>query len=185
MSKKSIIELETERLILRRFSIEDAEAMYNNWASDEDVTKYVTWETHKTVNDSMEILSLWEKEYQQNKLYNWAIVLKNTKKLIGSIGLVIVDEKTAEIGYALSKSYWGNGIMPEAAKRVIKHCFEDLGFSEIRGKHFAKNPKSGRVMQKIGMTYLKTLHNADKDNKGIYQDSICYVLKKKDYKVEK
>ena len=74
--------LETERLILRRFVIEDADAMYKNWASDDEVTKYLTWPTHSSVDVSREYVSYCIQQYSKPSRYQWGIELKNTHKLI-------------------------------------------------------------------------------------------------------
>ena len=84
------ITLETERLILRRFTIEDAESMFNNWASDDEVTKFLTWPTHRSIEDSKWFINYCLDNYAKLSFYNWAIVLKDSNELIGNISIVNV-----------------------------------------------------------------------------------------------
>ena len=91
----------TERLTLRRFTIEDAENMYYNWACDPEVTKYLTWQPHKSVEETTEILQQWEEDYSKNDFYQWAIEVNDIEQPIGSISVVSLDEdvQSAERGY--------------------------------------------------------------------------------------
>ena len=100
---------------------------------------------------------------------NWAIVEKSTNNVIGSIGVVDFKEsvKSAEIGYALSRMYWGRGIMPEALKRVMDFLFDDVGFNRVAACHDTDNPKSGRVMEKVGMIREGVLRQSRVNNRGI------------------
>lgn len=96
----------TERLTLRRFTIEDAENMYYNWACDPEVTKYLTWQPHKSVEETTEILQQWEAGYSKNEFYQWAIELNDIEQPIGSISVVSLNEdvQSAELGYCIGKS---------------------------------------------------------------------------------
>ncbi|MBP5405142.1 MAG: GNAT family N-acetyltransferase [Clostridia bacterium] len=153
MNKLGTKRIETERLILRPFEAEDAEAMYRNWASDPEVTKYLTWETHKSTEDSKAILSDWLAHYGEGDFFQWAIELKEIGEPVGSIGVVNFDESISavEVGYCMSRAYWGQGIMPEALTAVMNFLFEEVSAERITAKHDVRNPKSGRVMQKVGM----------------------------------
>ena len=95
----------TERLTLRRFTIEDAENMYYNWASDPEVTRYLTWQPHKSVEETAEILQQWEAGYSKNEFYQWAIELNDIEQPIGSISVVSLNEdvQSAELGYCIGK----------------------------------------------------------------------------------
>ena len=101
--------LETERLILRKYVYEDAEAMYKNWASDEEVTKYLTWEPHSSIKISQNIIQNWINEYSNDNFYHWAITLKNDpNNPIGDISVVHMNENVsmAHIGYCIGKAWW-------------------------------------------------------------------------------
>ena len=108
ITHQGTITIETERLILRRFELTDADAMFNNWANDEEVTKYLSWGSHGNIDNSISTISYWISQYNNNNEYNWCIALKETNEAIGSIGLVCVDDNlcSAGIGYALSMRYY-------------------------------------------------------------------------------
>ena len=169
--------IETERLILRPFAMEDAEAMFRNWASDPLVTEYLTWEPHRTVEDTRGIISLWISEYEKGDAFNWAIELKGESEPIGSIGVVSVDDRVdaAEIGYCLGRAYWGKGMMPEALCTVVDYLFDEVGARRISARHDARNPKSGLVMEKAGMMKEGVLRRAGKSNAGIC-DLVYYSI---------
>ena len=110
------VNLETNRLLLRKFKIEDAEDMYNNWASDNEVTKYLSWKTHSNIEETKEILKSWIENYSKNDFYQWAIVLKENNQAIGSISAVKNDDsiEMVHIGYCISRKYWNKGITSKA-----------------------------------------------------------------------
>lgn len=172
--------LETERLILRRFKKEDADAMYENWASDSEVTKFLTWPAHESPEVSLGIIEDWIKQYSDNSYYQWAIVLKeNGDEPIGSISAVSVKEEisSVQIGYCIGKKWWHKGITSEALKAVMDYFFDVVGVNRIEARHDPKNPNSGKVMKKCGMKYEGTLRSADWNNQGIC-DACYYALLK-------
>lgn len=171
--------LTTDRLILRPLTIDDAQSVFDNWASDDEVTKYLTWPTHRSVDDSIAYLTMCVGEYSNPDYYQWGVVLKETGELIGNIAVVkiIEDARTAELGWVLGRAWWGQGIMPEAAREVIKFLFDEVGFRRVIAKHDADNPKSGRAMQKVGMTYQCTIKDGGNNNQGVV-DLVCYYIDK-------
>ncbi|MGP1511482.1 MAG: GNAT family N-acetyltransferase [Treponema sp.] len=171
--------LETERLILRQFKIEDYVEMYNNWACEDAVTKFLTWQTHTNQDVTKSVLADWISKYANKDFYNWAIELKEENRLIGNISVISLREETlsAILGYCMGSKWWGKEIMPEAGKAVLKYLFEEVGFNRIAANHDKNNPKSGRVMQKIGMTYEGTLRSAGFCNQGIIDDVRYSILK--------
>lgn len=174
--------LETDRLILRRFTNSDAASMYKNWAADEDVTKYLMWQPHSSIQVSQSVTDEWVRQYQNDNFYQWAIVLKeNGDEPIGSISVVHMNEKVAmaHIGYCLGKKWWHKGIMSEALKAVMNFLFDVAGFNRIESRHDPNNPNSGKVMQKCGMKYEGTLRSADWNNQGIC-DACYYSMLKSD-----
>lgn len=176
------LKLESERLILRRFVIGDAEAMYRNWASDSEVTKYLTWPTHKSQDDSKDILTEWIGEYGNDTFYQWAIVLKeNENEPIGSISVVHMNDDIAsvEIGFCIGQKWWHQGITSEALKTLIDFFFVTVGANRIESRHDPRNPNSGMVMKKCGMRYEGTARSADRNNQGIC-DYCRYGLLKSD-----
>jgi ribosomal-protein-alanine N-acetyltransferase len=168
----------TQRLILRRFVIDDAEYMYNNWANDNDVTKYLIWPTHENINVSRKVLMDWINNYEKPDFYQWAIVLKEINEPIGSISVVKQDDriKMAHIGYCIGKKWWNKGITSEALKSVIKYLFEEVGMNRIESRHDPNNPNSGKVMKKCGMKYEGTMRQADWNNQGVCDFSEYAIL---------
>lgn len=172
--------LETERLILRRFVQEDAAAMYCNWASDPQVTKYLTWPAHSSQQVSQKVIGDWVKAYADDSYYQWAITLKSCgEEPIGSISVVGMREDIAmmHIGYCIGRAWWHQGITSEALKAVMDFLFDEVGANRIESRHDPRNPNSGRVMTKCGMAYEGTLHSADWNNQGIC-DACYYALLK-------
>lgn len=175
--------IETDRLLLRRFTTDDAQDMYQNWASDGEVTKYLTWPAHADVSVTRAVLASWVKEYENDHVYQWAITVKGEGNAsIGSIAVVSMEEETgkAQIGYCIGKAWWGRGITAEALSAVIGFLFEQTGANRIEARHDTNNPNSGRVMQKCGMTYEGTLRMSDKNNQGIC-DTAWYSILKREY----
>lgn len=172
--------LETKRLILRRFTVRDADAMYTNWASDPEVTRYLTWPAHAGVETSRAVLADWTAAYAQESCYQWAIVLKDrADEPIGSIGAVDVSDDIAavQIGYCLGRRWWHQGIMSEALGAVMDFFFDAVGCNRVAGRHDPRNPHSGMVMQKCGMKYEGTQRSADRNNQGICDTSWYALLK--------
>ncbi len=174
--------LETGRLVLRRFGVEDAEAMFRNWASDPEVTKYLTWPAHANVDVTRVVLKDWTAAYGNQDYYQWAIVLKeNGEAPIGGISAVALNDDLSiiQIGYCLGRPWWHRGIMSEALKAVIDFFFSDVGANRIEARHDPHNPYSGRVMQNCGMKYEGKMRSADRNNQGIC-DVCWYAILKSD-----
>lgn len=169
MNKTGTQRLETKRLILRPFVLEDAEAMYRNWASDPEVTTFLTWPAHRSVDISRMVLNDWVSRYGDGGYFQWAMELKETGQAIGSIAVVKLREDTAaaDMGYCMGRAYWGKGLMPEALKAVMAYLFDTVGLNRVAACHDANNPKSGRVMEKAGMKLEGVLRQAGKNNQGL------------------
>jgi ribosomal-protein-alanine N-acetyltransferase len=176
-------ELETVRLKLRKFELTDAEAVYRNWASDPDVTKYLTWPTHTDVGVTLSVLSEWVNRYNDDKFYQWAIVLKsNGNEPIGSTSVVKMDDRIemVQVGYCIGKKWWHQGITSEALCELIRFFFEEVKVNRIEARHDPRNPNSGEVMKKCGMIFEGTIKQGDWNNQGIC-DCSMYGLVKEDY----
>ncbi len=172
--------LETDRLILRRYVSEDATAMYKNWASDSEVTKYLMWETHFSEAVSQSIITEWLIEYSNDNYYHWAIVLKeNGDEPIGDIAVVHMNEEVSmmHIGYCIGKTWWHQGITSEALKAVMDFLFDVVDVNRIESRHDPRNPNSGGVMKKCGMKYEGTLRSSDWNNQGICDACYFALLK--------
>ncbi len=169
-------ELATARLTLRRFEIEDAENMYYNWASDPEVTRYLTWPAHKSVEITEHVLRDWIGRYEAKDYYLWAIELNELEQPIGSISAVKVDDQTesVEIGYCIGRDFWNKGYTTEALSEVIRFFLAEVGAGRVCARHDSNNPNSGKVMEAAGMEYEGTLRKADYNNQGIC-DAVVYA----------
>lgn len=170
------ITIETERLILRPFEPGDAKDMFINWASDAEVTKYVTWNTHKDVNETQEIINLWVIQYEKPERINFAIELKETKELIGGIDVVGYLDGVPVIGYAICKKFWGKGITTEACKRVIELLFE-IEYDKVIIEAVVENIASNKVILKCGGIYVRTYESYVECKNTMFEIN-SYIVKK-------
>lgn len=154
--------IETKRLILRKFSKKDLNDLYE-YASDNKVTQYLSWNTYKNIDMATEYIEHIIEKYTKNEIAPWGIEWKENSKLVGSIDFVQYDKKnfSAEIGYVLNRDYWNKGIMTEALKEIIRFGFENMNLIRIETKLNALNIQSERVMQKNGLKYEGTLRKKE------------------------
>lgn len=185
MNHQGTAVLETERLILRRFTAADADAGFRNWCSDDEVTRFLSWPTHTDRSVTEAVFRSWAARYEKPDYYQWAIELKALKEPIGSIAVVRMDEQvnSTEIGYCIGRPWWHQGIMSEAFGAVISFLFERVGVNRVEARHDPANPNSGRVMKHCGLTYEGTLRQADRNNRGIV-DLCMYSLLRSEYKFD-
>jgi ribosomal-protein-alanine N-acetyltransferase len=179
-------ELETERLLLRKMRLDDAEAMFA-YASDPEVTRYVLWDTHRSVEDSEEFLRQATEGYERGDFGGWGVVLKDSGAFIGTCGLdagYAPEHARAELGYVLSREHWGRGLMSEAVREVIRFGFERLELNRMEARCIAANTASARVMEKAGMTYEGTLRERE-FIKGAYRDMKLYSILKREYRARR
>ena len=171
--------LETDRLILRKFTIEDAEGMFNNWATDPNVNKFLAWPLHKNVDETKEIITKWISKYEEGS-YNWIVEEKETHEVIGSICEEgkSTKHKTISLGYCFGSKFWNKGYASEVLRRVIEYLLTEQGFYLVEANHRSSNPASGRVMQKAGMKYDGTLRSRRIDPDGNRSDVIVYSITK-------
>lgn len=149
-------ELYTERLKLRRIRENDAQRIFDCWASKPEVTKYLTWHTHESVEQTKQIMGFWLKEYDELTCMRWGIELKAAGALIGMIDVVGYLHGNPVIGYCSGPDYWGNGYMTEALKAVVQALF-DQGYHEIVIEAVRENIGSNRVIEKAGFTRVTTV----------------------------
>ncbi len=153
---------ETGRLILRRWEESDAEDLYK-YASNPDVGPIAGWPPHQSVEESLDVI----KNVLSGK-EAYAVCLKEDGKPIGAIELKLnghtdmtEKEDECELGYWLGKPFWGKGLMPEAAREMLRHAFEDIGMSKVWCGYYEGNTKSKRVQEKVGFTYQWTTEGVD------------------------
>ena len=182
MKHLGTVRIETQRLILRRFVREDARTMYDNWASDPEVTKYLTWPTHENPSVSEWVVNDWISHYEEPEHYQWAIELKELGQPIGSISVVSRNDKArlVHIGYCIGKPWWGRGIMTEALGAMLAFFFEQVGVNRVELRHDPNNPGSGAVMRKCGLRFEGIMRQADWNNQGIC-DAAWYAMLRKDW----
>ncbi len=173
--------LETKRLVLRRLTASDAETMFRNWASDPEVTRFLTWPPHGSVDITRMLLGDWIPRYEGGDYFNWAMEWKETGSVIGNVSVVQLNEVTeaADIGYCMGRAFWGRGIMPEALRAVMDYLFDTVGLNRITACHDVRNPKSGRVMAKAGMRQEAVMRGEGKNNQGIC-DVVHYAALRSD-----
>lgn len=173
--------LETPRLILRPFGHGDAQAMFDTWASDPEVTRFLTWPTYTSVEVTRRVLTDWISRYGDNTYFNWGITLKPARAVVGNIAVVSLheDTKAADVGYCLGRAYWGKGIMTEALRAVLDFLFDEVGLNRVAAYHDVRNTGSGRVMEKAGMKREGVLRAAGRNNSGIC-DEVWYATVKSD-----
>lgn len=181
MDHKGTRRLETERLILRPFAMDDVHATYANWCSDPEVARYTTWPAHADEGVTRALLEDWTARYDRPDYYNWVLELKNTGEAIGNCSVVRLNEDIdeAELGWCMSRREWGKGYMPEAAREIARFLFDEVGANRVCAKHDVENPKSGRVMQKIGMRFEGVRRQGFRGTSGL-KDVACYAMLKSD-----
>jgi len=140
---------ETERLGLRRPTLADAPAMFANYANDPEVTTYLTWPPHASVEETVRVLGVLIDMWETGSAHPWAITID--EEIVGMIEAAI-KPPTAEFGWVLSRSLWGQGLMAEAATVVQTWLFEQPEIWRVQAYVDVENPGSSRVMEKIGMT---------------------------------
>lgn len=173
--KEQSLILTTERLVLRPFQKEDAESFFT-CCRNPNLGNNAGWPPHRTLEESRKILQ--SVFIEQEGI--WAVTLKDTRQLIGSVG-IIADPKRENsqvrmLGYWLDETYWGKGYMTEAVKAVLKYGFEELKLSLITANCYPHNERSQHVLKKNGFVYEGTLHQAELTYNGNIYDHDCYYL---------
>lgn len=183
MVHKGTQRLETDRLILRRLTLEDAPAMFRNWARDPRVTRYLSWPPHADVGVSRAVLGDWEGHYPKEDYYHWGIELKEGGILIGSIGAVEQNDNISmvHVGYCIGYDWWHQGYTSEALSELIRFFFEEVGLNRIESCHEPANVHSGHVMEKCGLRYEGLLRQTIRKGDQL-ADARLYAILKEDFK---
>jgi ribosomal-protein-alanine N-acetyltransferase len=151
--------IETKRLLLRPIRAEDAQQIYDCWASDPAVTRFLTWEPHASVADTGKIVAVWLQEYEKPDCYRYGLELKATGALIGTIDVVGYHHGNPVIGYASGRAYWNNGYMTEALAAFRDRLLAD-GHDTLVIEAVAENTGSNRVIEKCGFTFVGSYQQA-------------------------
>jgi len=172
--------IQTERLILRKYESGDAGDIFKNYATDERVTKFLSWPPYDNIEDLKTFISVQISNYADN-VYSWVIEYQG--EVIGSISVVRHDEKneSCEIGYCLGYEFWNTGVTTEAMLAVMKFLFCEVGYHRIFAKHDVENPASGKVMMKCGMLYEGRMREHYLRHDGTYSDSLVYGVLKDEF----
>jgi len=172
--------LETERLVLRPLLRKDAEDIFS-YASDPEVARYVLWDPHRSVAETRAYIRYIRSLYRHGLPSSWAVVLRNSGSVIGTIGFMWYSEtnSAAEIGYSFSRAEWNRGYATEALNAVINSVFSALPLNRLEAQHDIRNPASGRVMEKCGMVREGILRQRIR-NKGELIDVVLYAILRSD-----
>lgn len=179
--RQGTVLLTTPRLMLRKFTVADADAMFSGWANDIDVARYMRWVPHANANETSNVIQIWVKSYDRDDFYLWAIEHRASGELIGSISLFCVNahDQCYDVGYNIGKAHWNKGYVTEALAKVIEYGFSTGKINRIEAYHSVNNPGSGKVMQKCGMRYEGLSRQKYKSNAG-FEDCDLYAILKSD-----
>jgi ribosomal-protein-alanine N-acetyltransferase len=174
--------LETERLVLRRVRLADAEDVFA-YASDPEVTRYLSWETHRSVEDSREFLRSLLERYRKGEPASWGLVYKASGRFVGTGGFdagVWTEHARAEVGCVISGEVSGLGLGTEALRAMISFGFKELGLNRVEARCVSGNVASARIMEKADMTHEGTAREKE-FSKGAYRDMESYAILRRDY----
>lgn len=184
MKQLGTVEIKTSRLLLRRFTEKDVMPSFANWTNDKQVTEFLRWPPHTSVEVTRRVILEWIESYKDKDFYQWAIVLKELgDEPIGTISVVGQNERLdkVHIGYCIGSKWWHQGITSEAFMGIIPFLFDEVEVNRIESQHDPNNPNSGKVMLKCGLKYEGILRQADFSNKGIVDAAMHSLLAKEYY----
>lgn len=153
--------LETDRLILRKMLVRDAEDMYD-YARRADVTRYLTWSPHPSVAYTREYLEYVATRYSMGEFFDWALEERSSGRMIGTCGFTRFDYQAdcGEVGYVLNPAVWGHGYATEALRAVMNFGFTRLKLHRIEARYIDGNTASRHVMERVGMAHEGILRGA-------------------------
>lgn len=171
-------EMETPRLLLRRIRMEDIQEYYERLFGDGDVCRYLLFDPHQDISESLESIEKTLARYEEGRCYRWGIAMKEDDSLIGVIELLRFDEEKnlCSFAYLLGCDYWNRGYATETLRAVFQFAFEELELERIVADHMAENPASGAVMRKAGMQHTGT-EKAKYEKHGIFHDAEVYEIR--------
>lgn len=173
--------LSSERIVLRKMVVSDSRDMFE-YSKDPSVTKYLLWEPHADECVTRGYLRYLQGQYARKSFHDWAIVLRDGGKMIGTCGFARIDEENnaAEVGYVLNPDYWGYGYAAEALSCVIRFGFKHMGLNRISARILDGNERSMRVAEKCGM-FREAIHRHAIIVKGEYKTYHEFVILHEDY----
>lgn len=143
-------QFETDRLILRKPRRDDAQIIFEGWAQDSEVTRYLTWRPHERIEQTQEFVQSCIRAWESKTRFPYLIILKETAKVIGMIDPRIEGPKIG-IGYVASRVHWGKGYVPEATRAIIDWAFQQPSLYRVYATTDVENIASQRVLEKVGM----------------------------------
>lgn len=175
--------IETDRLLLRKFEMKDAQSVFDHWLSDERITDNRINPSHKSVSETIERVHKIVSQYGSEEFCYWGIELKETGELIGEIDLYDFDSTTenCEVSYSIGYKWWNQGYGTEALRAVVEFGFRTMNIHKISAAHNTDNPASGRIMSKVGMEKEGIIRHMIRNAKNQYKDCAVYGLLQEDY----
>ena len=153
---RDLPKLETDRLILKKISVSDAEDMYS-YASLNSVTRFLLWSPHLNIEDTRGYIEFLNRQYKKGTYADWGVFLKSEGRLIGTTGFADFDfeNNTGEVGYVLNPAYQGNGYMSEAVSAVLSVAFDCIGLERVDLRIMEENKPSMRLASRLGFYFEK------------------------------
>ncbi len=175
------VRIESERLLLRRFLLQDTQAVYNGWTSDSRSSLFMRWQPHTSAKETHAMLETWVSQYSNPAFYQWAIELKQTHALVGTIALFTVNEqdRCGDVAYCIATEHWSRGYASEALSAVLYFAFSRENYNRVEAYHAVENPASGRVMEKAGMVCEGVAREKYRSNRG-FEDCRMYAAVRRD-----
>lgn len=173
--------LETGDLVLRKPAVKDAKDVFS-YASDPEVARYVLWDPHRSLSETRSFIRFLRSRIRAGYPSSWVVVLKETGRVIGTIGFIWYSDvnRSAELGYSFSREYWNHGYATQSLKAVISAAFTSLPLNRLEAQHDVRNPASGRVMEKSGLRQEGILRDRV-FNKGEYVDVALFAILRSDW----
>ena len=174
--------IKTERLKLRKFEEKDVKEVYENYGSDEKITRYISWIACDSIEKCEKFIEFNKINYENNpQFYSWAITFNDT--IIGSIAIFNVeDNHSGELGYSIGSKWWSRGFMTEACDAILDYAFNQAEFHRIYATCHEDNLASKRVLEKLKMTYEGKLRDGQKNLDGSYSNLDLYSILEVEYK---
>lgn len=169
--------IETERLLLRKLELGDVYEYYERLMGDADVSRYMLFDPHQTIMESLEDMQQKLRRYEEEPFYCWGVEQKEEAGLMGMVQLLRFDEQadSCSFVYMLGCNYWNQGYGTEILKAVFRFAFEELEVQRILADHMTKNIASGKVMEKAGMKHIGT-ETGKYEKMGILYDAEIYEI---------
>lgn len=145
--------VETERLVLRRPATSDATEIFDSYASNPRVTRYLRWPAHRSIADTVQFLGELNESIDQDEQFAWVLIQRKLQRLCGMIGVVLKPPRAA-VGYCLAEDVWGQGYACEAAAAIIPLVWQRPDVESVEAHCHTNHTRSARVLEKVGLRYV-------------------------------